>query len=720
MFKFLWPLVVGIGVAWSTRAIITWEYWMVAAFISTLVCVYFLFTSFEIREKRWRIVVASILSLGLFAATRTQMIYEQTKVEWPNHQATYIGDITQVIKQYGQGNAMVEVKLRAPDKAWHNRLVRVQLQGETTPKVGNRLAFSTHINEKKSKSFPGDFDYEHYLLLHGVSGSAYTVFWREISTTHTDWRTQLLHWREQLLSQYGDFFKDKDLAILSALTLGDKSQLESDTRQLFSDTGTSHVLALSGLHLSIIFSLLQMLLLHKRLMRRHMLCCANGLIIAALWGFVFLAGAPLSLLRSAIMLTMLQLGLLFNHNQHSTLNNLFIAAFVLLICDPLSLFDVGFQLSFTAVFSILLANQYVWQRFPLPVWRDAKYLSTYKVPRPQGMTPWRYWKHYKHPLMNAWIKRNAYHVLRYRLIPFVGISLSAQWGTIPLVIYYFHNIAPYAWIANFIVIPAAYALLNGALLFFILPIPGLRWIISWGMKGVLSMLTSGLTFISHWPGAVWQCYPTLITLALIWLLPMLLYAFFQLRRRKRKLRLIYTTFTLLTISIAAEVYDNQHCELPPSIYLYRVPQTEVIHFVASSQISYLLSTTTPDSTNQRMTYIEQRFFRPHHVTTPIYIRSEHERHKYLLRSGDFYEFQHLRIYHLHQRLAVPKDAKPIHLDLLIVSKGCKQSLTELAPLLRPQRVALSPRLSTFYCDSWLSNCQKAGIPCQIGGWISLE
>ncbi len=446
----------------------------------------------------------------------------------------------------------------------------------------------------------------------------------------------------------------------------------------------------------------------------------NLLIVAALWGFVFLAGAPLSLLRSAVMLTLMHLGVLFNHNQRTTLNNLFAAALILLVCDPLSIFDVGFQLSFTAVFSILIVNQYVWQRFPLPVWRDSKYISTYKVPRPAGVSRWQYWKVYKRPLLKAWVQQHAYHLFRNRLLPFVSVSISAQWGTAPLVIYYFHTFAPYAWIANFLVIPAAYALLNGALFFFLLPIPMLRWAISIAMKWVISTLTAGLSFISHWPGAVWQPYPTIITLALILLLPLLVYAFYHLRRRKRRLRIVYVTFALLALSIVAEAYNNHQRKLSPSIYFYRIPQTEVIHFVVSSQISYLYSSTTPDSTHQRMSYVEQRFFEPHKVSTPIYLKSEQERHQELMRSGDFFIFCHQRIFHLHHRLVVPTNAQPISLNLLIVSKGCKQCLAEVAPLFCPQRIVLSPTLSTFYRERWINDCQKAGIPYQVGGWIRLE
>ncbi len=225
LFRILGLFVVGLILAWSTKDFIAWEYWMGAATISTLLCVAFLFISFKNAQRRWGIIAAGLLAIVLLGATRTQMAYEQTKVEWPQHQQTFLGNIKQVTKQYKEGGAMIDVKLKAPHKVWDKRHVRVRLIGKNTPKVGNDIAFSAQINEKWEESVPGDFNYQRYLQLHGISGSAYTPHWKEIETNDIEWRAQLLRWREQLLKQYGTFFEDEDLAILSALTLGDKSRL---------------------------------------------------------------------------------------------------------------------------------------------------------------------------------------------------------------------------------------------------------------------------------------------------------------------------------------------------------------------------------------------------------------------------------------------------------------------------------------------------------------
>lgn len=143
------------------------------------------------------------------------------------------------------------------------------------------------------------------------------------------------------------------------MALGDKSSLSDKLEEDYSVSGASHVLALSGLHLGIIYAILSLLLA-----RRRWQSVSQALILIAVWTYVFIVGMSASVVRSAIMLTVYSFVSLLNRNKMS-LNTLSVAAVVILAGNPLFLYDVGFQMSFAAVLFIILFYRPVFALCPL-------------------------------------------------------------------------------------------------------------------------------------------------------------------------------------------------------------------------------------------------------------------------------------------------------------------------------------------------------------------
>ena len=165
-------------------------------------------------------------------------------------------------------------------------------------------------------------------------------------------RTQqyFLHKRSVLLQRLETAgLSDDQYAVVSAMALGDKSALTKELRETYSKTGASHILALSGLHLGIIYALLSMLVVGRRWQM-----ITQVAIILSIWAFVFLVGMSASVVRSAVMLTVYAL-LAIGHRHKMSVNTLAFTAIVMLLVTPKALFDVGFQMSFMAVFSILMS-----------------------------------------------------------------------------------------------------------------------------------------------------------------------------------------------------------------------------------------------------------------------------------------------------------------------------------------------------------------------------
>ena len=151
-------------------------------------------------------------------------------------------------------------------------------------------------------------------------------------------------------------FSGDELAVLSALTIGDKTELSDSVRESYSVAGASHILALSGLHIGLLYTLLFFIL--KPIARRGNIGRAirSVLLLILLWAFAFFTGLSPSVVRSVSMFSILAMADMVGR-QPLSLNTLAAAAWLMLFCNPAWLFDVGFQLSFLAVASILLIQK---------------------------------------------------------------------------------------------------------------------------------------------------------------------------------------------------------------------------------------------------------------------------------------------------------------------------------------------------------------------------
>ena len=265
-------------------------------------------------------------------------------------------------------------------------------------------------------------------------------------------RQYFLNQRSRLLQRLESAGLTTDgYAVVAAMALGDKSALTHDLKDTYSRTGASHVLALSGLHLGIIYTLLSMLVVGRRWQT-----VTQVIMIISIWAFVFLVGMPTSVVRAAVMLTVYAL-LALGHRRRMSVNTLAFTAIAMLLVSPRALFDVGFQMSFMAVFCILLFVPL----FLRPV--SARYLMTHRLAR--------------------W------------LLSMVAVSVAAQIGVAPLIAYYFGRFSCYFLLTNFIVIPAATAILYLTLATLLLPPLGI--VLSWVVTG----LNATLLYIAAMPGA---------------------------------------------------------------------------------------------------------------------------------------------------------------------------------------------------------------------------
>ena len=350
-------------------------------------------------------------------------------------------------------------------------------------KTGDGLQIQSRI-EANSEWRRGSFDYHRYLEIHGFTGRTFVASWKwrkaKVSLAKLSklerMRLTFLKYRSRLLSLLNPaaVANDDAYAVVAAMALGDKSALTQELKDVYSVTGASHVLALSGLHLGIIYTLLSLFVFSRRWQ-----VLSQIIIIMSIWAFVFRVGMSTSVMRSAMMLSVYAL-LSLGHHDRMSVNTLAFTAIVTLMFSPMSLFDVGFQMSYMAVLSILLFVPLLEGVF------TAEYLMSHRLVR--------------------W------------LWGMIAVSLSAQIGTAPLIAYYFGRFSCYFLLTNIIVIPAAMLILYLSLV--VLLVPSLAYILFY----IVATLNSLLTKMALIPGAsIDDLHPTKIQTTMIYVIIVAVY-----------------------------------------------------------------------------------------------------------------------------------------------------------------------------------------------------
>ncbi len=342
-------------------------------------------------------------------------------------------------------------------------------------RIGDGLSIQSRIREN-SNWHRGAFDYRRYLEIHGFTGSTFVSSWKwqkvrvSLEGLSRLERTKLyfLRLRTRLLKRLAvDESSGDQYAVVAAMALGDKSALTKELKEVYAVTGASHVLALSGLHLGIIYTLLSLLIIGRRWQM-----VSQMLIVLCIWAFVFLVGMATSVVRSATMLTVYAL-LSLGYRDKMTVNTLAFTAIVMLMVHPLSLYDVGFQMSFMAVLAILVFMPLLEGLFP------TEYLLTHQSVR--------------------W------------LWSMVAVSVSAQIGVAPLIAYYFGHFSTFFLLTNFIVIPAA------TLILWLSPVVLLFPSLAYLLLYIVKCLNTVLGQMAAWPGAsIEALHPTVLQTVMIY------------------------------------------------------------------------------------------------------------------------------------------------------------------------------------------------------------
>lgn len=534
---------------------------------------------------------------------------------------------------------------------------------------GDELFVSARISLPRNGGNPDEFDYRTYLLHRGVSGTGYVAggHWRLVE--HRPGRTLrqvASDYRQKILDQYRRLgFAGDEFSVLSALTAGYKDELHEDIRESFAVSGASHVLALSGLHIGFLSGLLLFLLNGITGKTRSSLWLKTLVVLTVLWGFAFLTGLSPSVVRSVIMFSLPAFSILRGEKMFS-LNSLISAAFIMLLFSPAWLFDVGFQLSFSAVAAILLIQPRLYNMLSVKG-KAAKW---------------------------AWGT--------------VTTSVAAQVGVTPLVLFYFSRFSTHFLLTNLLVLlPVAFIMYGAVFMLLFTPFPAIQSLLVYPVKWLLIALNASVRRVEQLPFAsldgIWL---SVTNVALLYIMLLLLISYASLRRTKYLLGFL-TCLLLFTAHRTWQLMENTPGD---SIAFYNVRHAPAVHCISSDGSSWLVYADSLPASRQLPRSLSGYWNRLR-LSEPAVVTGDRAEGPFR-RVGNVIAFGGRRICIINDntwRNYESEGSFPI--DYLYLCEGYGGNAEPLTKLFPAKAVVLDASLPAYRREALIRECETLELPC---------
>lgn len=462
--KLLLPFVAGIVIGWLCNADVL--------HIATLfvVSAVVLVAGFFDSVPRWLFgigAVGAFLSVGLFVAVCDRNEHEplwsgrKVPCEAVILEEPYMGGVvTKALAYVAVNDSLCVDGVRSEGRV---SLYFMDCVEAEDLKIGDKVRFVAEVKNPVNAGNPAEFDVVRYMRAKGITGTVLLPAggWEVCGVAPFSMEMRALALRGRVIDMYERLgFEGDELALLSAFSVGERRGFSDDLRDVYAGAGVSHILALSGLHLGI-FYMLALFVFSFAGNRRGAVVVRELVVIGLLWAFAFVAGLSPSVVRAAILFTLMSVGRCLRRDA-SSLNSLAFAAMCMLLCSPRLVFDTGFQLSFSAVAAVLLFA----------------------------------------PVTKRLLRAGDHGRVYEFFATLVAVSLAAQLGVLPFVWYYFGTFPLYFLLANMFVVPFATVLMAGVVVLWLFAIvPFLQIYVAWALSLLLGLMNGFVALVAGLPAA---------------------------------------------------------------------------------------------------------------------------------------------------------------------------------------------------------------------------
>lgn len=524
-----------------------------------------------------------------------------------------------------------------------------------TLQYGSTLVIKRSPQEIRNTGNPGSFDYKRYCLFHDITHQVYLTskdYTILPQTSVNPLRRWVFQCQLNVVSTFRRYIHDsKQQGLAEALLIGYTDELDKPLVQSFTNTGVVHIIAISGMHIGLIYGLLLFLTLPLRAKRLKLLHFI--LVILGLWLFTLIAGANASVMRSAVMFSAIALGTVLN-KRASIYNNLALAAFALLIIDPFWLWDVGFQLSFLAVLSIVVFFQ---------------------------------------PIYNCLYVQNKLLDYIWKLC---ALSLAAQVLTTPISIFYFHQFPLLFLLANVLAVPLSSFIIYLLIVLYLTSfIPPVAHVVARVTEAFISLMVDYIERLNIIPYALWNNLSVSV-LQTVLLYGMILCFFYWIIRQARIYRNISFACLLVFIAVRLAAFieaNNQH-----KLIVYNVSKYQAIDVVDGTASTFIGDDIVPSDP-----LLNNFNLKPSRVLNRIEVTQKAHDRSFLFGN------KHILI--IDSSIVIDQNRSRAAVDVLILSKNPRVYVPQLNTAFKIRQLIIDGSVPPWKAALWKKDCESLHIPC---------
>ena len=689
LVRLLIPFIVGvIGVVYlkPNSDYLIFSFGILATFYFTLLLIKLLNSNYQLRWMFGIIIYATTILAG---ASLTSLKYKNTSTTnnllTQKYNQLLTGEITAPTQSKAKSiKAILNIKGVKTQNSWveANGKVIIYLQKDSLSEqlnVGDVISFEPKLENVPAPKNPNEFDFRKYLSFHLIHQQAFlrSNNWKLIQPAKggilkfsNDRRTYLI----ASLKKQG--ITGKELAVASALILGYKDNLDPQLKSAYSSAGAMHVLAVSGLHVGVIFLIFNQLFSFFEKIK-HGKIIKGILLILILWTYAILTGLSPSVMRAATMFSFI-VAAKMTGRVSSFFNTLAASALVLLIYNPLLIMEVGFQLSYLAVIGIVIIQPWINNWFTI-----------------------RYW-----------LPRKIWEI--------TAVSIAAQIATFPLGLLYFHQFPNYFMLSNLIVIPSAVAILYlGIVTLFFSSVPIVGEYLALLLNYIIKFLNLSVYVIDVLPYSLSENIRFSVTDT--WLLYLFISCMICLIVY-RKFIYIAMGFSFISLFLCSTFFLNYTDLDQRKIIIYNIPKFSAINFIDGKDNILLSDIKLTENRNKLMFHLQNNWIN-NGVRNEKIIRLDHLHKKHSISNlyrisnnnfftkRNYFQFYSSRIAIINNSSQLSQQENKLAVDLLLITKNTKLTITELLKQFPPHQPVIDASNSTHTSNRFKQEAATLDIAC---------
>lgn len=435
----------------------------------------------------------------------------------------------------------------------------------TIPRYGDVLLIKGRVDSLEAPQNPGEFNYKRYLSFHNLYQKIYlqNENWQKVDSVQGSLLLATVYSiRNSFLQIIRRYVTDKnDFGVASAIMLGYRDYQNGEITRAYAASGALHVLSVSGLHVAIMFLMLNFLLQGMDGRGKKMEISKALIIILFIWFYACLTGMSPPVMRSALMFTLIQIGNVLVRN--ANIYNIIAGSAVLqMLFDPFVMMDVGFELSYIAVIGII----YLYPKISMLVVFKIQQRPENILSKPAAFLRW----------VATWLLDWVWQL--------AAVSIAAQIATLPLCLLYFYQFPNLFIISNLVVIPMSdLVLFSGTALCAVGHIPYLNAAAGWIFNGLIHVLDKFIFWVGHLPYALTHalCIGP-VEMVLMYLLIFLLCWLTV----EKKVKILLTSLGIVVVLCSFNSYRSVRNAVRKELVVYSVPKQKAIAFITAKKLVY--------------------------------------------------------------------------------------------------------------------------------------